>query len=46
MEKKQVKVIEPETDEVIVIRSDEELDRLFDELIKESELIHRKRTPS
>ena len=46
MEKKRVKVIRPETDEVVVVKSDEELHRLFDELIRESELIHRKRTPS
>ena len=46
MEKKGAKAIEPETDEVVVVRSVEELDRLFEELIKESEAIHRKRAPS
>ena len=46
MEKKQVRVIEPETDEVLVINNIEELRRLFEELKRESELIHRKRTPS
>ena len=46
VDKKRVKVIRPETDEVVVIRSDEELHRLFEELIKENDLIHRKRTPS
>ena len=46
MERKRVKVVRPETDEVIVIKSDEELHRLFDELIRESEAIHRKRGPS
>ena len=42
--RKRVKVIRPETDEVIVIRSDEELNRLFEELKRKSEAIHRGHT--
>ena len=41
MERKRVKVLRPETDEVVVIRSDEELHRLFEELKRESEAFHR-----
>mgnify|MGYP001770711608 CR=1 FL=1 len=44
MERKRVKVIRPETNEVIVIRSDEELHRLFEGLKSESEAIHRGHT--
>ena len=46
MEKKQVRVIEPETDEVLVINNIEELRRLFEELKRGSEAFHRKRAPS
>ena len=41
VERKRVKVLRPETDEVIVIKSDEELHRLFEELKRESEAYHR-----
>ena len=34
-------MIEPETDEVVVVKSDEELHRLFEELKRESEAYHR-----
>ena len=44
VERKRVKVLRPETDEVVVVRSDEELHRLFEELKRESEAIHRQRT--
>ncbi|MGC9105967.1 MAG: hypothetical protein ACP5HQ_06060 [Thermoprotei archaeon] len=46
MEQKRLKIIEPETDEVTVISSGEELRELFEELKRESDLIHRKRIPS
>ncbi|ADB87231.1 MAG: hypothetical protein RXR08_03560 [Sulfolobaceae archaeon] len=46
MEKKQIKIIEPETEEVTVINNSEELHNLFEELKKESDIIHRKRIPS
>ncbi|GAA5418685.1 hypothetical protein Stok01_00631 [Sulfurisphaera tokodaii] len=46
MEKKQIKIIEPETDEITITNNSEELHKLFNELKKESAIIHRKQTPS
>ncbi|BBG23093.1 hypothetical protein IC006_0377 [Sulfuracidifex tepidarius] len=46
MKKMQIKIIEPETDEIIVINNSEELHKLFEELKKESDVIHRKQIPS